>query len=79
MELEVEKRDIHGARDGQRSRSLILIFKITTVDLDLLGEKITSGDLFKLILIFDLQFLRSLLYPHPNMQIVGNLMAKMFH
>ena len=54
MELEVEKRDIHGARDGQRSRSLILIFKITTVDLDLLGEKITSGDLFKLILIFDL-------------------------
>ena len=42
------------ARDGQRSRSLILIFKITTGDLDLLGEKITSGDLFKLILIFDL-------------------------
>ena len=41
-------------RDGQRSRSLILIFKITTGDLDLLVEKITSGDLFKLILIFDL-------------------------
>ena len=46
-----------------RSESLILIFKITTSDLDLLGDL----DQFKIDLdlwvIFDLQFSRSLLYP----------------
>ena len=45
-----------GSRDGQRSRSLILIFKLTTGDLDLLGGKDHQWWSFKMILIFDLQF-----------------------
>ena len=55
-------------RDGQRSRSLILIFKITTGDLDLFGEKDHQWWSFQMILIFDLwsSIFRdhfSLLYP----------------
>ena len=42
------------ARDGQRSRSLILIFKITTGDLDLLGDLDQFQIDLDLWVIFDL-------------------------
>ena len=64
-----------------RSRSLILIFQDHTGDLDLLGDLDQFQIDLDLWVIFDLwsSIFKIIFIPHPNMYIVGNLMAKTFH
>ena len=64
-----------------RSRSLILILKITTGDLDLLGDLDQFQIDLDLWVIFDLwsSIFKIIFIPNPNMYIVVNFMAKTFH